>query len=217
MSIELGGFAKTSKIINGDEEELRHSNICLAAAYYYAMVYEEWEKLGEMDDKLIKDIQFWLNNNGEVMEKNKGEISRISKGTIKTVYNRTFTEAIVDCQKYEMAETFIKLGNHDIPLYLTYIFSKKETCAGYSILNMIHQYTDEKITKDLYIEFLKNIFKEVGKEFDEITDLSEKSSFLARVRSHLKNMCPPCYFSKEEIQEDIKEYAKKQTWFNYGK
>ena len=109
MYNELGGFAESPEVIDGDWEAF---NFCLAECYLQAMGEENWEALGYMDEELVNDIARWLNYDGEIGKDRIDIIKNIPKGLIQTSKNRTFIDAIVAEHKAPLAQTFIYNGNH---------------------------------------------------------------------------------------------------------
>ena len=98
-SIELGGFAENPNVIDGTKEEFIAFNYCLAEDYYYAVLNEDFDSLGEgLNDgytwhEIMSQVCYWLNYNGEIGKDKQDYFDKLRNGTILTVNDRTFIDA----------------------------------------------------------------------------------------------------------------------------
>lgn len=110
MCIELGGFAEEPEYVSDaytEEEQIREFeafNYCLAEDYATAMVNEDFESLGEVDDYLFRNICEWINydpslGNSELKE-------QVKNGTLITKNNRTFLSAIAANKNISWGELY---------------------------------------------------------------------------------------------------------------
>lgn len=96
--IELGGFAETPSVIDGIEEFIAF-NYCLAEDYYYAVLNEDFDSLGEgLNDEfawheIMSQVCYWLNYNGEIGKDKQDYFEKLRNGTIFTSNDRTFIDA----------------------------------------------------------------------------------------------------------------------------
>ena len=96
---ELGGFAESPDVIDGDEDDFNAFNYCLACEYYNAVLGEDFESLGSAlnDERTWEDtmstVISWLNYDGEIGKDIEDNLDKIYDGSIITYKNRTFIEA----------------------------------------------------------------------------------------------------------------------------
>lgn len=144
---ELGGFAEYDEDIDGD---FNNFNYCLANEYLSAIIEEDFITLGEISNDLLDKIVYWLNYNGQADKNDLEAIKGIDNGSIMTIKNRTFIEAIIDCHQYQIAETYIYRGVHNINLFLTYLaYAPIDEIDAY-ILNGAYIFPNDR---DKYVEF----------------------------------------------------------------
>lgn len=183
----LGGFAEVKEDIDGTEEEFNAFNYCLASEYFAAMVNEDFDELEELGPALILTIQDWLNYDGEIGKNEIEDIKKLTTGTFLTYKNRTFIDAIIDNKQVETAETYIGFGNNDPRLYA--LVMSYDCYEVYNCLNQIHGCI--KKTTESYMNFLKSVFDEVEKIFDNIKDNNEKIKVLNNLKGNLLNFRYP--------------------------
>lgn len=203
MYNELGGFAESPEVIDGDWEAF---NFCLAECYLQAMGEENWEALGYMDEELVNDIARWLNYDGEIGKDRIDIIKNIPKGLIQTSKNRTFIDAIVAEHKAPLAQTFIYNGHHDVRLYLTAIiygnFKIADDWYGTdtNLLNHIHGF--ECNNAENYSKFISQIFEGIEQHFLGINDIKEQQKFLKYIKEFIKAIRIPVeYKDNKELME----------------
>ena len=114
---ELGGFAEWPEDIDGVEEEFKAFNYCLAEEYYFAVLGERFDSLGEiMNDgtiyqEIIASVCKWLNYDGEIGKDKKDDFDKLYNGTIITVNDRSFIEACRDYGWNKLADDLIRNNN----------------------------------------------------------------------------------------------------------
>lgn len=197
--MELGEFAEFEKDIDGDFNAF---NYCLAEEYLYAIAEEEFSSLGEMSNDLIDKIVYWLNYNGEIGKNNLDNIKGIDNGSIITIKNRTFIEAIADYHQYQIAEVYILRGISDVKLFLTHlIYAPIDEIDGYC-LNGAYIFPNDR---EKYVEFLNNVFNGLDQYFIKIKDNETQKQFLDRI----KTIANSIYYPKEygKIKIDINNYS----------
>lgn len=181
---ELGGFAEDESVIDGDFNAF---NFSLAQEYGNAILDEDFNSLGDVSNYLLDEIIYWLNYNGQIGKDNLYLINGINDGSIITVNNRSFTEAILECKKPQFAETYINRGILNPKLYLTCILYGDDEISS-TILNQVHFYIVRD--KDAYVKFIESIFDELKEQFSKV-DVDKQLVFLSRVKKAIENIRYP--------------------------
>lgn len=129
MCIELGGFAEEPEYVSDaytEEEQIREFeafNYCLAEDYATAMVNEDFESLGEVDDYLFNNICEWINYNPNLGNEALNE--SIQNGSLMTKNNRTFLSAIAESRNIDWGELYTSRGVYSPEVIVMLI-----ECAG---------------------------------------------------------------------------------------
>lgn len=129
MDIELGGFAEEPEYVSDaftEEEQIREFeafNYCLAEDYATAMVNEDFESLGEVDDYLFNNICEWINYNPNLG--NEALKESIQNGSLMTKNNRTFLSAIAESRNIDWGELYTSRGVYSPEVIVMLI-----ECAG---------------------------------------------------------------------------------------
>ena len=181
---ELGGFAEDESVVDGDFNDY---NFCLAQEYESAILEEDFSSLGEISNSLLDEIIYWLNYDGEIGKDNLHLINGINDGSIITINDRSFTEAIFDCKQVEMAATYINRGILNPKLYLTCILYGDEEISS-TILNSVHFYIVRD--KDAYVKFIESLFDELQDYFSKI-EADRQLVFLSRLKRSIENIRYP--------------------------
>lgn len=161
---ELGGFAEEPRDVSDawtEEEQMKDFvafNYCLAEEYASAMYKEDFESLGEMSGGLLDTICYWLNYDESYG--NEEDVKHIANGTLLTVNNRTFIEAIVANKNISCADMY--LGNQiyhpALIVMMMELYAHGEEYRNYFFFG-ISQETLNKIHEGLYNELEKNYQK----------------------------------------------------------
>jgi len=188
MSFDLGGFAEDEDAVDGDYESF---NYCLAENYYFAMLGEEWDLIGDASESLIDNIVHWLSFYSDIKDY---DTKKIVDGSFITYKGRTFIDAIIADKRVDLAETYIRLGVEDIRLYILFMLNYKDDMYDIdhpmhtinyvyhgSILN-IYNYDD----RDQLITFLSAIFIELDRIYSDLESDLERKEFLEIVRANVK-------------------------------
>jgi len=200
--LELGGFAESPKVVGGDERDWKSFNYCLAEEYYYAFFTENFEALGEIDSYLLDNIVFWLNYDGRIGQDKENEIKKIKDGTIMTVNNRTFIDAICANRNYSFAYNYILIGNHDSKLYSTCLMYGDDDHLD--VLNLVRK-NYEATNENMYKMIFNNIFLQVDNDFNLIKSNKQKLYVLLNLKKAIgKTRIPNNY--------DIKFDSNSYTW-----
>ena len=190
--MSLGGFAEDESVVDGDWEAF---NYCLAENYYSAMIGEEWDLIGESSTDLIDEIINWLTYCEEIGKENTYDIEGIRNGSLRTVNNRTFIDAIVDDKQVDLAETYIRFGVGDIRLYVLFMLYYKDEFYDLehpmNTINYVYKGTILNAylpcDRDDLVRFLSSIFSELGKIYGKIEKTDEKKKFLNIVKFNINN------------------------------
>lgn len=188
FNMSLGGFAEDEYAVDGDWESFNYG---VAENYYDAMLGEEWDLLEDIGFTTIEGIALWLGYCDELFEENKEIIKNILNGTLMTCNGRTFIDAIVSEKKVELAECYIALGNSDIRLYILHMFYFKDE---FNIIDdiykgtILNKFCCECSSRKTVMWFLTNLFIELNKIYDKLTDNDEKIRFLNVVRNNIINI-----------------------------
>lgn len=202
MFYELGGFAEYEEDIDGDFNAF---NYCLANEYCSAIMSEDFELLGEISNDLIDKIINWLNYDGEIGKNDLNVIKGIDNGSIITDKNRTFIEAIVDSHQYQIAETYLLRGIHDINLFLTYfIYAPIDEIEDY-FLNGAYMFPNDR---EKYVQFLNSILNGLDQHFIEIKDMNQQIQFLDRIKIIINLVRYPAKYEKIVINKDNYSFVK---------
>lgn len=203
--MELGGFAEFEEDIDGNFNAF---NYCLAGEYRAAIVEEDFELLGYISNDLIDEITYWLNYDGEIGKNDLDAIKGIDNGSIVTVKNRTFIEAITACHQYQLAETYIFRGIHDINLFLTHlIYTPIDEIDGY-ILNGAYIFPNDR---EKYAEFLNHIFVGLDQHFIKIKYKDQQLQFLDRIKTIINLVRYPKEYEKIVISKDDYTFGRQLT------
>lgn len=162
-TFELGGFAEYPEDIDGNEFEYEAFNRCLAEEYVTAMYNEDFESLGIMSADLFDTICQWTNNTKLIEE--------IKNGTLMTINNRTFIDAIYANKIMNIAETYTSMGVHDPKLILTIILGEDED-------ELYNAYIGNYKTEE-YDKVFKSLYDLIEEEF---LQAEEKDVFLQKIK-----------------------------------
>ena len=191
MSFGIGGFAENKNVVDGDYVAF---NYCVAETYYGAMIEEDFDSLGDnVSFSLIENIAYWLGYCEELAKQNKNAKREILDGTLMTVNNRTFIDAVIEKRRLDIVQVYIFLGNIDVRLYILYMFLFKnefnidtiEEYYGGTILNRICcHYTD----REIIVNFLVNFFTEVCNIYNKLDNKEHGIKFLKVVRDNVSKI-----------------------------
>jgi len=181
---ELGGFAEDESVVDGDFNDF---NFCLAKEYESAIIEEDFKSLGDFDNYTLDNIVYWLNYDGKIGRDNIHSINGINDGSIITINDRSFIDAIFECKKPQIAEIYINRGIIDPKLYLTCILYGDEEISK-TILNSVHFSIVRD--KEAYIKFIKEVFNELQEQFSRI-EVDKQLIFLSRVKKAIENIRYP--------------------------
>lgn len=191
MSFGIGGFAEDENAVDGDYEAF---NYCVAETYYEAMLEEDFDLLGDdVSFSLIENIAYWLGYCDELAKQNKNAIRYIMDGTLMTVNNRTFIDAVIEKRRLDIAQAYIFLGSMDVRLYILHMFLYEDefnvgTIEEYydgTILNSVcFHYTD----RETIVSFLSNFFLEVEDIYNKLDNKEKRIMFLNVIRDNVKKI-----------------------------
>jgi hypothetical protein len=204
--MSLGGFAENEDVVDGDWEAF---NYCLAENYYLAMISEEWNLIGDTSTDLIDDIIYWLTYCEEIKIENRYNIDGIKEGSLMTVNNRTFIDAIIANKQVDLAETYIRLGVKDIRLYILFMIYYEDEFYDINhelnTINFVYKGTILNAycydNRDDLIKFLSSIFTEIDRIYCELEDVNDKKRFLNIVRFNINNFKYSKKFEKINFNE----------------
>lgn len=165
MDIELGGFAEEPEYVSDaftEEEQIREFeafNYCLAEDYATAMVNEDFESLGEVDDYLFNNICEWINYNPNLG--NEALKESIQNGSLMTKNNRTFLSAIAESRNIDWGELYTSRGVYSPEVIVMLI-----ECAGVGgkvfpvYLKTKNEEELHKLNLDIYSEIERRYIEE---------------------------------------------------------
>lgn len=164
MDIELGGFAEEPEYVSDaltEEEQIREFeafNYCLAEDYATAMVNEDFESLGAMDDYLFNNICEWINYDPNLG--NEALKESIQNGSLITKNNRTFLSAVASNKNIDLAEIYTNRGVYSPEVIVMLI-----ECAGNG-RNVLPIYLRTKSEEELH-ELNLAIYSEIERRYIE--------------------------------------------------
>lgn len=183
---ELGGFAENPDVLDGTEETYNAFNFCLAQSYLWAIGDEDFELIGDVTPDLIRDVAQWLNYDGEIGRNNEQTIKKMLNGTLITIKNRTFKEAIIAKKDAKLAYVWLRLDcRNDIDLIVCHILNVNDIedydSYYYSDSSIFSCYSREKL-----IEVLKDIISKIKDIYEKENDENTKKNILSSLKVFLQ-------------------------------
>ena len=181
MGIELGGFAESPEVIDGDFNAF---NYCLAQDYVTALFREDFDAIGEIDIHFFDNICYWINYTKEL--NNEKLVQKIKKAKIITVKNRSIIDAIYEKKAVYLADIYLHNYIYSPKLILTILLSNNQ-------LNniFITGENDEEISSKL-----KELCDFIELEYEKQVN---KKEFITKIKNNLNRI----KVSKEYRQQPI--------------